>query len=129
MSPDTPLPVPLKTVLVVDDDPTIRKIARVALTMEGFAVTEAGDAVAALEAVTGAARPLDLILLDLTMPGIGGAVLIPELRSRTPRSRILLVSGVAEEDAADLGADGFLSKPFTRMTLITAVHTTIDKTL
>jgi DNA-binding response OmpR family regulator len=97
--------------------------------MEGFAVSEAGDAVATLEAVTGVARPFDLILLDLTLPGVGGEVLIPELRAHSPASRILLVSGIAEEDAACLGADGFLSKPFTRVTLLTAVHTTIDKTL
>jgi DNA-binding response OmpR family regulator len=127
MSPDTPLPVPLKTVLVVDDDPTIRKIARITLTLEGFAVTEADGAVTALEAVSCGTHPFDLILLDLNLPGVEGTVLIPEIRTHSPGSRILLVTGVAEEDAADHCADGFLSKPFTRATLLAAVYATMAK--
>jgi two-component system KDP operon response regulator KdpE len=119
----------LKTVLVVDDDPTIRKLARLTLMMEGFAVSEAGDAAEALEIVSGTAQHFDLILLDLSLPGIGGADVIPQLRAHSPGSRILLVSGIAEEDAGDYGADGFLSKPFNRATLTAAVHTTLSSAL
>jgi CheY-like chemotaxis protein len=126
MSLDTPMPS-VRTVLIVDDEPTIRMIARTALVGAGFTVTEVGDSSGALEAARKAVRPFDLILLDLTLPGGSGADLLPELRELCPGSRIMLVSGLLAEEAADLGADGFLGKPFTRATLLSAVQTTLAK--
>jgi CheY-like chemotaxis protein len=113
-------PTPPRSVLVVDDEPVVRMIARTMLSAAGYAVSEAADAAAARTAVQSARDPFDLIFLDLTLLGESGAALIPEFRTRSPASRILLVTGSSVEDASSFGADGFLSKPFTRATLIAA---------
>ena len=117
----TPTPPP-RTVLVVDDEPTVRMIARAILGGAGYAVTETADPAAARAAVKSAAAPFDLIVLDLSLPGESGTALIPEFRAQSPGSRILLVSGLNAEDVTDHGADAFLSKPFTRATLLDAVQ-------
>jgi len=117
------LPVPPGgSVLVVDDEPVIRKVARLALTGAGFTVAEAGDAAGAVEAVRAAARPFDLVMLDLTLPDGDGTSVIPAVRAHAPQTRVLLVSGGGETDAAALGADGFLAKPFTKSSLLIAVQ-------
>jgi CheY-like chemotaxis protein len=112
---------PGTTVLVVDDEPVVRMLVRMALSKAGVAVAEAADAAEAAAAVRAAVRPFDLILLDLSLPGVDGAALIPEFRRRAPGTRVLVVSGLLEDDGAGLGADGFLAKPFTRSTLVEAV--------
>lgn len=115
-------PAEPKTVLIVDDEPAIRMIARAALATAGFRATEAADAAAAEAAVSATPRPFDLILLDLTLPDEYGADLIPRFRARTPGTRILVVSGAHADDAAEMQADGFLNKPFNRAGLLAAVH-------
>jgi CheY-like chemotaxis protein len=111
-----------RTVLVVDDEPSVRMIARAILAGAGYAVTETAEPAAARAAVKSAAAPFDLIFLDLSLPGESGTALIPEFRAQSPGSRILLVSGMSSEDVAGHGADAFLSKPFTRATLLDAVR-------
>jgi CheY-like chemotaxis protein len=106
----------------VDDEPSVRMIARAILAGAGYAVTEAAEPAAARAAVQSAAAPFDLIFLDLSLPGESGTVLIPEFRAQSPGSRILLVSGLNAEDVTGHGADAFLSKPFTRATLLDAVQ-------
>jgi two-component system cell cycle response regulator CtrA len=127
-APNTPAPLsptPGRSVLVVDDEPVIRKVAQLALTGAGFAVAEAGDAASALAAVRSAANPFDLVMLDLTLPDGDGAAVIPDIRRLAPTTRVLVVSGLGHTDAADLGADGFLAKPFTKSSLLSAVQQAI----
>ena len=107
-------------VLIVEDEPAIRMITRTVLSGAGYEVTEAESGVAALAAV-GAAGPFALILLDLGLPGGDGATLLPELRKRSPASRVLVVSGLTQDDVGDIGSDGFLGKPFTKAKLLDAV--------
>jgi len=129
----TPLPIPLhpppgRSVLVVDDESIIRRIAQIALTGAGFAVTEAGDAAAALAAVRSAATPFDLVLLDLTLPDGDGTAVIPAIRQHAPHTRVLVVSGLGQIDPAEVGADGFLAKPFTKSSLLIAVQQALART-
>ena len=91
-APDAPTPLPLnpcptpsRSVLVVEDEPTIRMIARTALARAGFQVTEAGDLATAAEAVRTAAEPFDLVMLDLTLPDGDGAARFPSSGSAAPR--------------------------------------------
>lgn len=111
-----------RTILIVDDEPSIRMFSRAALTAAGYQASEAADAGAATRAVRSATRPFDLVLLDLSLPDAGGADLIPEVRASSPDTRVLLVSGSHEDDAAGLDHDGFLNKPFTRTALLDAVR-------
>lgn len=111
-----------QSVLVVDDESMIRRIAHLSLTGAGYTVAEAADAAAAIGAVRGAEAPFDLILLDFTMPDGDGTAVIPMIRQHAPRTRILIVSGHGEMDASNLGADGYLGKPFTKASLLAAVR-------
>ena len=126
-APTMPAPPSGRTVLIVDDEPIIRQIARLSLTSSGFLCTEAESAAAALAAVQTAATPFDLILLDLTLPDGDGATLIPAIRKRAPATRILVVSGLGELDPFRIGVDGSLAKPFTRSTLLSAVQYVLAK--
>ena len=121
----TPLPATVPNrprVLVVDDEPAIRTVARLMLEGAGYVVTEAGTAAAALARVESAERSFTVILLDVTLPDRAGTELLPDLRAASPRSRVMLTSGRPEESVPGHGADGFLAKPFTRDQLVAAMR-------
>jgi DNA-binding response OmpR family regulator len=129
----TPLPIPLtappaRSVLIVDDEPVIRRIAQVALTGAGFTVAEAADIVSASAAVRTAERPFDLILLDLTLPDGDGGAVIAVVRQHAPGTRVMVVSGAGQMDPAEIGADHYLAKPFTKTSLLLAVNLSLTAT-
>ena len=70
-----------KTVLIVDDDPTQRRLIQAVLEREGFAVAQAEDGDAALKRLT-SGEPADVVLLDLQMPGLNGHDTLKEMRAR-----------------------------------------------
>ncbi len=100
-------------VLVVDDETSIRRYLRAALTAQGLTVYEAADGQEALKAVL-AHRP-DLIILDLGLPDIDGIEVTRRLREWSQTPIIILSVREAEQDkiaALDAGADDYLTKPF-----------------
>ncbi len=110
-------------ILVVDDDYELRTIVGFALRQGGFLVLEAGDGTAAL-ALVDAEQPA-LIVLDLNLPVRDGLALLPELRLRTAAPVLVLSVRSAEEDvvrALDLGADDYLTKPFSPRTLLARIR-------
>lgn len=110
-------------VLVVDDEPTVRMVARLMLERSGVAVEEASDAATAVSRLRAAvARPFAVVLLDVTLPDRVGTELVPDLRTIAPTARVVLTSGRSEEELPDHGADGYLPKPFTRDQLLDAVR-------
>jgi two-component system cell cycle response regulator CtrA len=120
--PDSPPPpTEPNRVLVVDDEPTVRMVARLMLERAGFVIEEAGDAAAALARLRTTASPFAVVLLDVTLPDRVGTELVPELRNLAP-SRVILSSGKGEEDFPNHGADGYLPKPFTREQLLAVVR-------
>lgn len=105
-------------VLVIDDSPTIVALLRRMLQQNGFEVLEAGDAEAGLEIAR--SGPLDLLFLDIVLPGMNGFEALRRLR-RDPHTRdlpIVMISGneLATEQfyAQRIGADDFMKKPFSR---------------
>lgn len=125
----TPLPstlVPKPRVLVVDDEPAIRMIARLHLERAGYAVEEAGTAADAVERAAG--RPFAAALVDVTLPDRTGVELVTELRAVAGRTPVVLMSGRAEEDVPGHGADRYLAKPFTRDQLLAAVRAVTAET-
>jgi two-component system, OmpR family, KDP operon response regulator KdpE len=101
------------TVLVVDDEPPIRRFLRKSLSAAGYRVTVAKDAAGALAGFD-SEKP-DLIILDLGLPDRNGLDLIPEIRQRSQVPIVVL--SVREDErskvaALDLGADDYVSKPF-----------------
>ena len=104
------------TILVVDDEALIRDLARSALETAGFQVLEARDGQEAVELFQAGQTHVDLVLLDMTMPRMGGAEAFRLIRNLAPQVRVLLTSGYTQkeslEELADLPPDGFLQKPF-----------------
>jgi two-component system, OmpR family, KDP operon response regulator KdpE len=101
------------TVLVVDDEPPIRRFLRTSLTAAGYRVASADDAASALAGL--ASEKPDVIILDLGLPDSSGLDLIVDIRRRSPVPIIVLSVRDDERskvEALDLGADDFVSKPF-----------------
>ncbi|HRQ24432.1 MAG TPA: response regulator [Anaerolineales bacterium] len=100
-------------ILVVDDEPPIRRYLRAALTAQGFTVYEASDGNEAIQAVL-SHRP-DMIILDLGLPDMDGVEVTKRLREWSQTPIIILSVREAENDkiaALDAGADDYLTKPF-----------------
>lgn len=105
--------VPL-TVLLVEDEPPIRRFLRTTLSAQGYEVAEAADGAAALEQIR--KRPPDLLVLDLGLPDMDGAEIIRRLRGTGETLPIIVLSSRVDEagkvTALDLGADDYVTKPF-----------------
>jgi two-component system KDP operon response regulator KdpE len=111
------------TILIVDDEPQIRRVMRTTLTGEGYAVVEARDGSEALEKLH-SERP-DLILLDMNMPVLDGLQACREIRSSSEVPIIMLTVRSAEKDkvrALDAGADDYVVKPFSIQELLARVR-------
>jgi two-component system KDP operon response regulator KdpE len=101
------------TILVVDDEPQIRRVMRSTLSAHGYVITEAKTGEEALELLR-KERP-DLVLLDVNMPGMGGFETCREIRRSSDAPIIMLTVRNAERDkvqALDAGADDYVVKPF-----------------
>jgi DNA-binding response OmpR family regulator len=110
-----------RTVLVVEDEPALRLLCRVNLELDGFAVLEAATLDEARSRLDNS--PVDVVLLDLHLGRELGDTLLGELRGRTPRVPVALVSGTAELPSAEsAGADAVLSKPFRIEELLATVR-------
>ena len=116
----------MATILVVDDEPSIRRFLRAALERAGYAVLEAADG---LEALNTARREVpDLVLLDVALPQLSGLEVCRRIRAdpATSRTPVLLLSGLAApleaERLAATGASGWLAKPFTPAALLERVR-------
>jgi two-component system KDP operon response regulator KdpE len=113
---------PLK-VLIIDDEPPIRKLLRMGLGAQGYRVLEASDGKTAMQEL---ANTPDLIILDLGLPDIQGLELLREIRSRNDSTPIVVLSSRAEEPAKvralDLGADDYVTKPFGMNELLARIR-------
>lgn len=105
---------PLLHILVVDDEPPIRRLLQTSLSAQQYKVSEAADGPAALEKIRSEA--LDAVVLDLGMPGMDGFEVIRHLRESGNTVPIVVLSAQADEAgkvrALDMGADDYVTKPF-----------------
>jgi two-component system response regulator MprA len=118
-------PVGEVRVLVVDDDPPLRRMLERTLAAEGYAVTTAGDGAAALARVSSASPP-DLIVLDVTMPGLDGLAVCRRLRAKGVTVPVLMLTArdavTDRVSGLEAGADDYLVKPFAVEELIARLH-------
>ncbi|MCB9451412.1 MAG: response regulator transcription factor [Anaerolineaceae bacterium] len=126
------------TILVVDDEPTIREVVRRYLERDGFQVMEAEDGPTALNILE--TTPPNLLILDLMLPGIDGLAITRQLRSDTGTGHltigneipiIMLTAKSEEHDRIQgfaLGADDYVTKPFSPQELVARVKAVLRRT-
>lgn len=117
------------TVLIVDDEPSIRVSLRTILSGMGFDVVEAARGEEALSLVRTA--QFDVVLLDINMPGIGGIEVCRLMRKNSPRLPIVMLTVQGSEDrkveALDAGADDYVTKPFQLRELVARLRVAVRR--
>ena len=115
-------------ILVVDDEPQIRRVMRSALTAEGYEVHDARTGETALEELR--RERYDLVLLDVNMPGMDGLETCRLIRASSEIAVIMLTVRGAEEDkiaALDAGADDYVTKPFSMPELLARIRASLRR--
>ena len=119
------MPVGGVSVLVVDDEPSLRLLCRVNLELDGFDVHEASTIPEARERLE--ERPISVVLLDVHVGAGDGRDLLGELRARESPTRVLMLTGTADIATSNLDdADGVMAKPFDPAKLVAAVRELAD---
>ncbi|MDQ6971813.1 MAG: PAS domain-containing protein, partial [Mariprofundaceae bacterium] len=112
-------------VLIVDDEETIRTVAAMMLEAAGYRTLQAGDGLEGVEMLKAHRDEVDCVLLDMTMPRMGGEEAFTEMRRINPDVRVLLSSGYNEQTATQRftgkGLAGFVQKPYTPELLLNAL--------
>jgi PAS domain S-box-containing protein len=117
------------TVLLVEDEPALRQLVHGYLSRAGFRVLDAANGLEALAVFARESAAVNVVVTDMLMPGMGGVELARELDRRSPKIRILFVSGYAREGAAILASrpgSSFLAKPFTLPALAARVRALME---
>lgn len=137
VAPAKPAPKPERPrgfgqlVLVVDDEPSVRRVTRHALEKHGYRVLEAADGTEAIVAFEAHAHEIDVVLTDLMMPGLNGREMIQQMRRSWPEVRIIATTGVSfEGDVAtgdDLDAQRLLPKPYTIAQLLQCLQEVLER--
>ncbi len=120
-----------ETILLVEDEPMVRELAMRVLRSQGYTVLEAGDGIEVLQFV--AQQPdmhIDLLITDVIMPRMGGAVLAEQLSTMRPGIKVLFTSGYTEDAILHIGQlvsyTHFLHKPFSPVELAQKVRSILD---
>lgn len=121
----------MHTILVIDDDPAIREMIRLALTRGGYEVQEAGNALDGRQTITD--HPPDLILLDWMMPGQSGFEFARALQRDSGHRRIPIIMLTARDEeqdkvaALEAGADDYVAKPFSVTELLARIKAVLRR--
>jgi two-component system cell cycle sensor histidine kinase/response regulator CckA len=117
-------PVSPETILLVEDEPAIRRLMALALTRAGYSVLEAPNGHEALGIFREQAGTIDLAIVDMRLPAIGGRELIERLREQQPALKVVAISGYPPD--TPLNRSAFLAKPFLKEDLLQTVRAILD---
>ncbi len=119
-----------ETILLVDDEKSIRKMGEEMLRMVGYSVLTAANGKEALEVYRSNQDRIALVLLDLIMPEMGGKQCLEEILKINPKTRVLIASGFAPnrqtKEALEIGARGFVGKPYNVKGMLQSVREVLD---
>jgi two-component system cell cycle sensor histidine kinase/response regulator CckA len=122
-----------ETLLLVEDEASVRASVRRLLEWHGYHVIEAGNGTEALRIYLENPGAIDLVLTDLVMPEMGGHELVEQLRAKNPAVRVVFMSGYTEKAVGKNGSmppgTGFVEKPFTVETLMRRLREVLDENL
>jgi two-component system cell cycle sensor histidine kinase/response regulator CckA len=125
-----PTPVGTESILVVEDEDAVRRVAARILRSQGYSVIEARDAAEAIGILVSPASPVDLLLTDMVMPGMSGSELAAEALLIRPGLKILFVTGYTDDQLLQeklLASDAdLLRKPYSRAVLAQRVRDALD---
>ncbi|MEO7271421.1 MAG: response regulator [Vicinamibacterales bacterium] len=111
-----------ETILLVEDEPAVRRLVAVSLERAGYRVLEARDGSEGVALFEAHAPAVDLLITDVRMPEMDGASLVRELRDRAPALRVLCVSGYPGAAVDLTRTEHFLAKPFSKYELLATVR-------
>ncbi len=120
-----------RKILVVDDDPTMVKLINVNLKLNNYSVVEATSGEQALDVL--ASEPLDLVVLDIMMPGVDGWEVLKRIRANraTEEMPVILVTAKTQDSDVirgwELGADEYVIKPFNPLLLVEVIKMVLDR--
>jgi PAS domain S-box-containing protein len=131
LPPDESMARGHETVLVVDDEPALLTVAKAGLQQRGFTVVTAENGEQALEILRGGKTTVDLMVLDLSMPGISGDRVLRTLRGFAPDLPVVIASGYATVESQKAwtaaGAQGFVAKPYRIRDLASKLREVLDR--
>lgn len=120
-----------ETVLIVDDEEFVRELACEVLKRAGYSVLQASNGIQALQMIDEKYQEIDLILLDLIMPGLSGKSVLKEIITHHEDAKVLVASGFSggdsEEMVMTLGAVGFINKPYENNYLLAKVREALER--
>jgi PAS domain S-box-containing protein len=120
-----------ETILVVEDQPSLRDLVRRILQQKGYRVLEAYDGEEAVRVARAAAKPIHLVITDVVMPGLSASAMVSRVRDVWPESRVLFMSGYNNDDSIlhDLATSkvDFLQKPFLPYDLAEKVREVFER--
>jgi two-component system, cell cycle sensor histidine kinase and response regulator CckA len=121
----------VETILIVDDEPEVRAVARDMLQVKGYTTLDTGDPTQALRMVRTESQTIDLLLTDVVMPLMNGRELVDQVRMIRPAMKVLYMSAYSTETIEEYGiriapGEPFVTKPFTIESLDSAVRGVLD---
>jgi two-component system response regulator MprA len=118
-------------ILVVDDEEVVRGLLKGVLAAEGFNVLQASDGAEALSVFASRSSSIDLVILDMIMPGMKGEEVLRRLREISHDVKVVISSGFMSEEQRDklqeYGVDGFLDKPYGDTDAIRSVRSVLSQ--
>ena len=119
-----------ETILLVDDEEALRDLGKLILQSVGYKVLLAESGEEALKIIREKMDELDLVVLDLGMPGMGGHKCLREIMALNPEKKVIIASGYAGDDqvrnSLEAGAQGFVAKPYHMRDLLQTVRSVLD---
>ena len=127
---EAPLKKGAETILIVEDELSNRQLAEQILTRFGYKALTAPDGESALELYSQKKEQIDLVMLDLILPGMGGIRCLEGLRESNPEVKVVVASGVSpngeEKKILETSATGFISKPYNMRQMLEQVYQVLN---